>query len=118
VLALLLAMVGIYGIVAQVVAARMREFGVRSALGATPGSLVRMSLANGARHAAVGLVLGTLAALAVTRLLAGMLYGVAPRDPTTFAAAIAGTALAALAACWIPARRAARADPAATLRNE
>ena len=117
-LALLLAMVGIYGIVAQVVAARMREFGVRSALGATPASLVRMSLANGARHAAAGLALGAVAALAATRLLSGMLYGVAPRDSATFAAAITATGLAALAACWIPARRAARADPAATLRNE
>jgi predicted permease len=117
-LALLLAMVGIYGIVAQVVSARMREFGVRSALGATPGSLVRMSLANGARHAAAGLALGALAAFAVTRLLSGILYGVAPHDPATFAAAIVATGIAALAACWIPARRAGRADPAATLHSE
>jgi putative ABC transport system permease protein len=117
-LALLLAMVGIYAIVAQVVAARMREFGIRSALGATPHSLVRLSLANGARHAAVGLALGALAAFAVTRLLSGLLYGVAPHDPATFAAAIGATGIAALAACWIPARRAGRADPAAALHAE
>ena len=117
-LALVLAMVGVYGVVAQVVSARMQEFGVRSALGATPGSLVRMSLANGARHAAAGLVIGALVALGGTRLLSGMLYGVAPTDPLTFAAAMLATGVAALAACWIPARRAGRADPAAALQAE
>ena len=117
-LALLLAMVGIYGVVAQVVSARMPEFGVRSALGATPASLVRLSLANGARQTAAGLVLGLIAALVMTRLLAGILYGVAPTDPATFAAAIAATGIAAVAACWIPARRAGRADPAKSLQAE
>lgn len=117
-LALLLAMVGIYGVVAQVVSARMQEFGVRSALGATPASLVRLSLANGARQTAVGLAAGLIAALALSRLLSGILYGVAPNDPATFAAAIAATGIAAVAACWIPARRAGRVDPARSLQAE
>jgi ABC-type antimicrobial peptide transport system permease subunit len=117
-LALVLAMVGIYGVVAQIVSARMPEFGVRSALGATPASLVRLSLANGARQTAAGLVLGLIAALALSRLLSGILYGVAPNDPATFAAAIAATGIAAVAACWIPARRAGRADPARSLQAE
>jgi predicted permease len=117
-LALLLAMVGIYGVVAQVVSARTQEFGVRAALGATPASLVRLSLATGARQVAAGLALGVVAALALARLLPGILYGVAPNDPATYLAASLATGIAALAACWIPARRSGRVDPAAALQAE
>ena len=82
--ALLLAMVGIYGVVAQFVAARRQEFGVRAALGASPTELVRMSLWDGIRQIAVGLSIGAIAALMLTRLMRGMLYGVSNTDPATF----------------------------------
>jgi predicted permease len=114
-LALLLAVVGIYGVVAQVVTARTPEFGVRAALGATPGTLVRLSLWGGLRQTAVGLALGAGAALALTRLMSGLLYGVAPTDPLTFALALVVTGLAATAASWVPARRAGRVNPANAL---
>jgi predicted permease len=114
-LALILAMVGIYGVVAQLVAARSQEFGVRAALGATPATLVRMSLWDGVRQTGVGLVIGALAALMLTRLMRGMLYGVSNTDPTTFAVALVLTGLIAMAASYLPARRAGRVDPASAL---
>jgi predicted permease len=114
-LALLLAIVGIYGVVAQVVTARASAFGVRAALGATPGNLVQLSLWSGLRQTVVGLALGAGAALALTRLMTGLLYGVAPTDPLTFALALTLTGLAATAASWIPARRAGRVNPANAL---
>ncbi|HEY2898064.1 MAG TPA: ABC transporter permease [Gemmatimonadaceae bacterium] len=114
-LALLLAMVGIYGVVAQLVAARRQEFGVRAALGASPTALVRMSLWDGIRQIAVGLSIGALAALMLTRLMRGMLYGVSNTDPETFVVALVLTGLIAMAASYLPARRAGRVDPASAL---
>ncbi|MFL5583034.1 MAG: ADOP family duplicated permease [Gemmatimonadaceae bacterium] len=117
VLALVLSAIGIYGIVSQVVAARQHEFGIRLALGATPGGLVRLSLGAGVRQAVVGLAFGVAAALLFTRLLRGLLHGVAPTDPVTFAAVVVVTGLVAVLASAGPARRAGRADPAAVLHD-
>jgi putative ABC transport system permease protein len=114
-LALLLAMVGIYGVVAQLVAARKQELGVRAALGASPTALIRMSLRDGIRQIAVGLSLGAIAALMLTRLMQGMLYGVSASDPATFVVALLLTGAVALAASYLPARRAGHVDPASAL---
>jgi len=117
-LALLLAALGVYGIVSQVVALRAHEFGVRSALGARPSQLVGLSLRSGMRQVAVGIIAGVAAALAATRLMAGLLSDVAPTDPLTFVAVVAITAAVALLASVLPARRAARAEPSAVLRSD
>lgn len=117
-LALVLAVLGVYGIVAFSVAQRTRELGVRLALGAQPGRIVRGVIGDGARLAAAGLMLGVSAALIATRWLESLLYGVQPRDPASFALTSAVIMLAALAACWIPARRAARVDAAVALRGD
>jgi putative ABC transport system permease protein len=117
-LALALAVVGIYGVIAQVVASRRQDFGVRLALGATPDALVRLSLWDGVRQTGAGLVLGALAALVLTRLMHGMLYGVTPTDPATFAVALLVTGVVATAAIYLPARRAGRIDPASALGAE
>jgi putative ABC transport system permease protein len=89
--------------------------GVRAALGATPRALVRMSLWDGVRQTAVGLTIGTIAALMLTRLMQGMLYGVSPNDPVTFVVALLLTGAVAMAASYLPARRAGRVDPASAL---
>ncbi|MGH7623184.1 MAG: FtsX-like permease family protein, partial [Gemmatimonadaceae bacterium] len=117
-LALLLAVVGIYGVIAQVVATRRQEFGVRLALGASPSALVRLSLLDGVRQAGVGLALGAIAALVLTRLMRGMLYGVTPTDPATFVIALLVTGIIATVASYLPARRAGRVDPASALSIE
>jgi predicted permease len=117
-LALLLSAVGIYGVTAYAVAQRTREIGVRMAIGASGGVVVRMVLAGALRTVLVGLGVGAVAALAAARLIASQLYGVSARDPVTFAG-IAGLLLAvALAASAIPALRAARIDPMAALRAD
>ncbi|HEV7704407.1 MAG TPA: ABC transporter permease [Gemmatimonadaceae bacterium] len=117
-LALVLSVVGIYGVVAQLVAARRQEFGVRAALGATPSALVRISLWDGMQQTGFGLAIGAVAALMLTRLMHGMLYGVSATDPVTFAMALLLTGLVAMAASYLPARRAGRADPASALSGE
>ncbi len=114
--ALLLGGVGIYGVTSYVVAQRNREIGVRMALGAQRRDVRRLVLRHGLALAAVGVGVGLVAAFALTRLMATLLYGVAPVDPLTFAAGGAGAALLALLASWLPARRAARVDPLETLR--
>jgi ABC-type antimicrobial peptide transport system permease subunit len=117
-LALLLSAVGIYGVTAYAVAQRTREIGVRMAIGASAGNVVRMVLSSALRTVAVGLATGAVAALAAARLISSQLYGVSARDPVTFAA-IGGLLLAvALAASGIPALRAARIDPMTALRAE
>jgi len=115
--ALLLAAIGIYGVVANGVLQRSREFGVRMALGATRGAILRLVAAGSLRPVAAGLALGLAGALAATRLLAGELYGVGPRDPWTFGAVAVLTGGLALGSSLVPARRAARLDPAAVLRQ-
>lgn len=114
-LALVLSAIGIFGIVSQVVASRAHEFGVRAALGATPGELVRLSLRAGVRQALAGLAIGIVIALLLTRTLASLLQGVTPTDPLTFAAVVLVTGAVAVAASVGPARRAGRTDPSRVL---
>jgi predicted lysophospholipase L1 biosynthesis ABC-type transport system permease subunit len=115
VLALVLSAIGIFGIVSQVVASRSHEFGIRAALGATPRELVALSLRSGVRQALLGLAIGLVVALALTRTMTSMLQGVTPTDPWTFAAVILVTGAVAVAASVGPARRAGRTDPARVL---
>jgi putative ABC transport system permease protein len=117
VLALLLASVGIFGIVAQTVAARSHEFGIRAALGATPTSLVSLSVRDGLVQTAAGLTAGILGALVLTRALSGLLEGVTPTDVPTFALVLAVTAAVATVATVLPARRAGRVDPMQVLNE-
>jgi ABC-type antimicrobial peptide transport system permease subunit len=117
-LALLLATIGIYGVISYSVSQRQREFGVRIALGEAPNRLTRSVVLQGARLVGVSIVLGLAGALAATRLLAGLLYGVSPGDPLTFASVSLALTAVALAACYLPARRASRADPLSILRND
>jgi predicted permease len=118
VVAVLLAAVGVYGVIACSVAGRTREIGVRIALGATPRRLVSAIVAGGLSLAAIGIGLGLAGALAVGRLLSSLLYGLPATDPLALASATAVFALVALGACWLPARRASRVDPITALRVE
>jgi putative ABC transport system permease protein len=117
-LALLLALVGLYGLVSWSVGRRVREIGIRMALGAPGRRVLGMLVGEGMRLAILGLGLGAALAVAATRLLGGLLYGVSPTDPATYAAIVAVLALAALTASWLPARRAIRVDPSRALRAE
>ncbi len=117
-LALLVAALGLYGVVYYTAARRTREFGIRAALGATRREILAHVLGRNLRLLLPGLALGLGLALALTRLMAGLLYGVAPHDPLTFAAASGLLLVAALLACWLPARRACRVDPIEALRAE
>ena len=117
--ALLLAMLGTYGVLSYSTSQRTRELGIRMALGAQPGDVVGMVLRNGLTLAALGLLIGAIVYVGVGgRVLSALLYGVGARDPVTLAGGIVLLALAALVACWVPARRAASVDPAVTLRIE
>jgi putative ABC transport system permease protein len=117
-IALFLASVGIYGLVAETVSARTREIGVRMALGAAPADIVRRVLQRGLALAGAGLVAGLLAAFALSRLLSSLLFGVGAGDPVTYAGVSFLLLLVSAAACWIPARRATRIDPTVALRSE
>ena len=117
-LAVLLAGAGLYSVVAYETSARTQEIGVRVALGATRGAVIRHVLGRSLLHSAAGAVLGLLGALALTRLLAPLLYETAPTDPATFAAATMFLLGAAVAGAWLPARRAAHTDPMEALRAE
>jgi predicted permease len=116
--ALVLSAVGLYGVISYLVAQRTREIGVRLALGARREDILGLVLGQAGRLAAVGIGLGLLAALAVTRVLGSLLYGVSARDPLTFAALAATLAAVTLLATWMPARRAARVDPILAIRAE
>jgi putative ABC transport system permease protein len=116
--ALLLALLGIYGVVSFSVAQRTREIGVRVALGADATRVLGMVLRQGMVPAGIGVAIGALAAVAVTRLIANLLYGVAPTDALAFGGAAGLLALAALSASWLPARRAAAVDPMTALRSD
>jgi len=117
-LALVLASVGIYGVISYAVSQRTREIGVRMALGARPADVLRMILTEGLKLVAVGVALGIAAALLLTRLLEGMIYGVSMRDPLIFVAVNLLLVTVSLAACYVPARRAMRVDPLIALRYE
>ncbi|HZH40079.1 MAG TPA: ABC transporter permease [Gemmatimonadales bacterium] len=116
--ALLLAAIGLYGLLGHVVTQRRREIGVRVALGASRDSVFRLVVGDGMRLVLIGVAIGAVGALALTRLLAGLLFGVGAGDPTTFALVAVVLVLIALIACSIPARRAAGADPIQALRSE
>jgi predicted permease len=118
VVAVLLAAVGIYGVIAYSTAQRTHEIGVRVALGATRVDVLRMVLRDGLRIGALGIVIGIAAAAATSRLLSGMLFGVSPHDPLTFIALPIGLLLVAALASWIPARRALAVEPITALRAE
>jgi predicted permease len=117
-LAIVLAALGVYGVLAHLVAQRSREVGVRMALGAQPSDIFWLMIRQGLPLIGWGVLGGALGALLVTRVLRSLLYGVGAADPATFGAAIAGLALVGLLASFIPARRALRVDPAITLRDE
>jgi putative ABC transport system permease protein len=117
VLALVLAAVGLYGVTAYAVAQRTRELGIRVALGATSRDVVRLVLDMGGRLVLVGLAIGTLAALMLSRLMSTLLFGVSARDPMTFAGVALLLAAVSMVACYIPARRATRVDPVIALRE-
>jgi putative ABC transport system permease protein len=116
--ALLLAAIGIYGVMAYAVSVRTRELGVRAALGAAPGDLLRLVVGQGALLTAIAVTLGVGVGLMLTRLMASMLYDVTPRDPGTFATVAALLTVVALLATWLPARRAIRVNPITALRDE
>jgi ABC-type antimicrobial peptide transport system permease subunit len=116
--ALVLAALGVYGVLSYVTAQRTRELGVRAAFGARGADLERMVLAGGARLAAAGVAGGALLFLALRRGLSALLYGVGPTDPVALGAGVTALAAVVLLASWLPARRAARADPAQALRAE
>ena len=115
--ALLLAALGVYGVLSYSVSARMREIGVRLALGADAARVVRLVLGEGLRLAAIGAALGVAAALAATRLMQGLLAGVAPADPRVLAGGALAMLAAACLAAWLPARRASTVDPISVLRE-
>jgi predicted permease len=116
-IAVVLAAIGLYGVIAYGVAQRTREIGVRVALGAQAADVARLVLAEGIRFVAVGVVLGVVGAVAASRALRGMLYGVGPADPLTFAATALMLAGVALLASYVPTRRALRVDPLEALRE-
>ena len=116
--ALLLAAVGVYGVIAYAVGRRTREIGVRLALGATAAQVLRGVVGRALALGVAGLVLGTLGAVAATRLMRGLLFGVGANDPLAFGVAAAALLAVAVAAAWVPARRAARVSPVAAMRAE
>ena len=117
-MALVLGIIGIYGVISYSVSQRRREFGIRVALGARPGNVLKMVLRQGVKMALAGVVIGFGGAFALTRLMTSLLFGVAARDPATFVAMAALLVLVALLACYFPARRAMKVDPMVALRYE
>jgi len=117
-LAMLLAGVGIYGVMAYMVAQRTNEIGIRMALGARPADVLRLVVGQGARFTAAGIIFGVLAALALSRLMSGLLFGIDAQDPLTFGLVSLILGGAALLAAWLPALRAARIDPVLALRQD
>jgi ABC-type antimicrobial peptide transport system permease subunit len=117
-MALLLAAAGIYGVMSYMVGQRTQEMGVRMALGAQPADVLRLVIAQGAKLAFIGVLIGLLVSLGVTHLMSKLLFGVSTKDPFTLSAVALLLAFVALAACYIPARRATRVDPTIALRCE
>jgi putative ABC transport system permease protein len=115
---LLLAVIGVYGVMSYTVAQHAREIGIRMALGAQPRSILKLVVGRGLVLVSVGVVIGVLASLGLTRFIENMLFGVTPTDPLTFAMIVALLGLVALLACLIPAQRALRVDPIVVLRHQ
>jgi ABC-type antimicrobial peptide transport system permease subunit len=116
--ALSLAGIGLYGVISYSVGQRTQEIGVRMALGATRGQVLGMILSESLRLAGTGIGVGIIGALALNRLLKGMLVGVSTTDPAVFVVAALGIGVIAIAACFVPARRATAVDPVVALRYE
>ena len=116
-LALVVGVVGMYGVVSYGVVQRRREFGIRLALGARASQVTGVVVREALALAGIAVIVGLAAALGLTRVLSGLLYEVSPRDPVTFATVALIVAAVAVAAAWIPARRATRIDPAMTIRD-
>jgi putative ABC transport system permease protein len=117
-LALILAAVGLYGVMAYSVAQRTREIGVRMALGASRSNILRLAIGHGMRLVVCGIVIGAAMSMATARVMKSLLFGLSPSDPLTYGAMALLLAIVALLACWIPARRATKVDPMITLRSE
>jgi ABC-type antimicrobial peptide transport system permease subunit len=117
-MALVLGIIGIYGVISYTVSQRQREIGIRLALGAQGGDVLQMVLRQGAKMAVAGVAIGFAAALGLTPLMTSLLFGVTARDPQTFAAVAVLLMFVALLACYFPARRAMRVDPMVALRHE
>ena len=117
-LAMFLGTIGIYGVMAHLVSQRINEIGIRVALGASSVQVMRMVIGSGLQLAVVGIAMGILVALGATRSLTTLLYQVAPNDPLTFVAVPILFVVVAMAACYLPARRATRVDPIVALRYE
>jgi len=115
---LVLAFVGIYGVMSYSVTERLHEIGVRVALGAQGHDVLRLVVGHGMKLAAVGLLLGVVTAFLAARAMTGLLFGVRPSDPVTYVAIAAVLGFAALTACYLPARRATSVDPLVALRHE
>ena len=118
VVAVLLAAIGVYGVIAQGVAERRQEIGVRMALGATGGQILRLFLRHGLIVVAVGIACGVVAAIAAARSLASLVFGVTVTDPATLGTVAALLTVVTLLACYMPARSATRVDPLEALRSE
>src|SRR5207247_6100687 len=117
-MALFLAAIGLYAVMSYSVSQGTRELGLRMALGAGTGDLLRLVISRGLRLTTAGIVIGAIAALLLTRLMSNLLYKVSPRDPVAFGAALIVLIAVALVACFLPARRATRIDPVQALREQ
>jgi ABC-type antimicrobial peptide transport system permease subunit len=115
--AALIAVLGVYSVLANAVARRHREIGVRMAVGAGAADIARLVLGEGARTLCIGAICGALLSLFAVRLLGGLLYGIAPADPLTFTLVGVGLVVAGVAACAVPSLRASRVDPLSALRS-
>ncbi|HEU0252074.1 MAG TPA: FtsX-like permease family protein [Pyrinomonadaceae bacterium] len=116
--ALLLAAAGLYAVIAYLVSQRTREIGIRLALGATPRHILRLMMGQGVKLTLIGVTIGFVGAIAVTRLMRTLLFGVAPTDVMTFGISAVVLIVVAMLACFIPARRATKVDPLVALRYE
>jgi putative ABC transport system permease protein len=117
-LALALTAVGVYGVMSYLAGHRTREIGIRMALGAQPGAVLRLIIGQGLKLVVIGVAIGLIGSLAMTRMMASLLFGMSATDPMTFAGVASLLIIVAILACWIPARRAAKTDPMIALRTE